>query len=243
MAPDAMGERDDVTGPDQEAAGGSLAGLPLETRSVEAGGARWRIACVADHDALLAASDGLSAFPFGLLLWESAIVLADVVAERVCEFEHASVLELGAGVGLAGLAAARAGATVLQTDHSAEALAVCRANAAANRMTGVTQALADWTSWPLTQRFGIVLGADVLYDAGLFQDLADVLERSVGACGTAIFTDPARPHTGAFVTLMQTRGWSVTTERRAAALCQPVAGQTHATVDVLTLCRLNERCR
>lgn len=51
--------------------------------------------------------------PFGIMLWPSAVALAYEIAARAEEFRGRSVMELGAGVGLPGLAAAALGASVL----------------------------------------------------------------------------------------------------------------------------------
>ena len=55
---------------------------------------------------------------FGLYLWPSASLLAKVVWANRVQMRGASVLELGAGVGLPGMVAAAAGADVVLSDRS-----------------------------------------------------------------------------------------------------------------------------
>ena len=55
---------------------------------------------------------------FGLYLWPSALLLAKVVWANRVQMRGASVLELGAGVGLPGMVAAAAGADVVLSDRS-----------------------------------------------------------------------------------------------------------------------------
>src|SRR6476661_8645367 len=68
--------------------------------------------------------------PYWAELWPSALALADVVASR--DVRGLDVLELGCGLGVPSLVAARGGARVLATDWAEDALALLRANAARN---------------------------------------------------------------------------------------------------------------
>ena len=195
--------------------------LGLETVTVHAAGRDFEITAVSDQDRLLAAASELEVFPFGLLLWESGVVMADVVGEVS---PLGAVLELGAGAGLGGLVAAALGANVLQTDHSAEALALCRRNTEANGIVAIEQAFGDWTDWNDEGCYDCVIGADILYEPTLYRDIVRVLERAVAPGGRVILTDPARSNAARFVEDLRSRGWVVEVEaRRVPALppCQP----------------------
>src|SRR5215218_11387501 len=64
--------------------------------------------------------------PYWSVLWRSGVALAQ---ELDCEaLAGARVVELGCGLGLPSIAAARAGATVLATDESTEALELAARN-------------------------------------------------------------------------------------------------------------------
>src|ERR671939_1023973 len=77
-------------------------------------------------------------------LWPSAVALADVVARRPPTGKR--VLELGCGIGLPGIVAARgAAADVLLADWSADAIAFAADNAACNGVR-VRTAVASWES-------------------------------------------------------------------------------------------------
>jgi predicted nicotinamide N-methyase len=195
--------------------------LGLEIVTVRAAGRDFEITAVSDQDRLLAAASELEVFPFGLLLWEAGVVMADVVGEA---WPLGAVLELGAGAGLGGLVAAALGAKVLQTDHSAEALALCRRNAEANGIAAIEQSFGDWTDWHHEGRYDCVIGADILYEPALYRDIVRVLERAVAPGGRVILTDPARSHAAQLVEDLRSRGWVVEVEaRRVPALppCQP----------------------
>lgn len=206
-----------------DAADRRLDRLPLETMTIEIAGRAFSIEAVRDQDRLLAAASEFEVFPFGLLLWESGVVMGEEVVESSsCP---GRVLELGAGAGLGGIVAAAQGAGVVQTDHCLEALALARRNARANGVTGIEQRLGDWTDWRDESQYDLVCGADILYEPALYGDILRVLERAVRPGGRAILTDPGRTHAGRFVNDLRSGGWTVDLEaRRVPALppCQPV---------------------
>src|SRR3954468_14239998 len=80
--------------------------------------------------------------PYWAELWPSSVALAKAIAVR--SLRGARTLELGCGLGLAGIAAALAGARVLATDWSTEALRFTQDNAERNDVA-VDTALVDWS--------------------------------------------------------------------------------------------------
>lgn len=215
-----------------DAADRRLDQLPLENLRVRAGGREWDIAAVRDQDRLLTMAGDWSPFPYGVLLWESAVVLGDVLAERGA-LRGADVLELGAGTGLAGLVAAGMGARVVQTDCSFEALAVCRRNGLANGITGVEQRAGDWSAWSDDAVYDVVIGADILYEPALYGDVRGVLERAVRPGGAAVLTDPGRTHAGRFIDDLRAAGLRVDVDRRAVAALPPCAAGAIVQIDVI----------
>ncbi len=103
----------------------------------------------------------LDAPPYWCFCWASGLALARWLAERPERVRGQRVLDFGAGSGVAGLAAAQAGAAeVVACDLDPQALAACRANAALN---GVELGYsADF--FAEAERFDLILAADVLYD-------------------------------------------------------------------------------
>jgi predicted nicotinamide N-methyase len=208
-----------------------LLALPLETLRVQAAGRDWQIEAVRDQDRLLAAAGDWEPFPYGVLLWESALVLGDVLAERGL-VEGGDVLELGAGSGIGGFAAAALGARVVQTDHSLEALALCRRNAAANGI-GVGLRSGDWTNWVDGARYDIAIGADILYEPVLYEDVLRVLQAVVRPGGVAILTDPGRTHAWRFIDDLRAAGWTVRVDRRTVAALPPCEAGAMVNIDVI----------
>jgi predicted nicotinamide N-methyase len=207
-----------------------LAKLPIEVIEVAAGGRQWSLEAVRDHGALLEASDEMGAFPFGLLLWESALVLSDVLYERRAGIADARVLDVGAGVGLQGLVAASLGAEVTQNDASPEALALCRRNAVRNGVAGITWQQCDWTLWTDRARYDLIIGSDVLYESEGHDALIAILAANLAPSGELWITDPGRPLTPWFLGKLETAGWNVWQETRTVPVLIPLSPAE--TVDV-----------
>ncbi|MBX8485255.1 methyltransferase [Pseudomonas cichorii] len=99
--------------------------------------------------------------PYWSFCWASGLALARFLAEHPHWVAGKRVLDFGAGSGVAGIAAAKAGAAeVVACDLDPLALAACRANAGLNDVQlGYS---ADF--FAEADRFDLILVADVLYD-------------------------------------------------------------------------------
>jgi predicted nicotinamide N-methyase len=148
--------------------------------------------------------------PYWSVLWRSGVALArelDGLALR-----GRRVVELGCGLAVPSIAAARAGASVLATDACAEALTLVARNAAANHVR-VETATVDWRKPDeLVRRapFDLVLAADVLYERANVALLLSLLPR---LAPEAWLADPGRPAGEAFVEQAASR-WPVETRVR-----------------------------
>ncbi|MET0191587.1 MAG: methyltransferase domain-containing protein [Pseudonocardia sediminis] len=122
-----------------------------------------------------------------------------------------SVLELGCGLGLPSLAAARAGARVLATDRSPGAAAFVAATAARAGI-GLRAASCAWNEpQELDGPWDVVLAADVLYGADALTLLAGLLPRLTADDGEVWLADPRRPLAPEFLADARTRWREVDT--------------------------------
>jgi len=115
--------------------------------------------------------------PYWAQLWAGAPVLADVVAASV--EPGTTVLELGCGLGLPSVAAARAGARVTATDWSPSALAAVAANARRNGVELET-VVADWEYPDDLVSHGpwdLVIASDIVYEKAQIDTLLALLPR------------------------------------------------------------------
>jgi predicted nicotinamide N-methyase len=149
--------------------------------------------------------------PYWSVLWRSGVALAREVAAEPLAGKR--VLELGCGLALPSMAAARAGASVLATDADPEAMELVARNAELNGVT-IETATIDWTSpEAVAERapFDLVLAADVLYERPTVALMLSLLPRLAAA---AWFADPDRPTAAVFLEQARVRGWRIDTASR-----------------------------
>ena len=116
--------------------------------------------------------------PYWAFCWASGLAMARYLAARPEWVAGKRVLDFGAGSGIAGIAAARAGALeVVACDLDPLALAACRANAELNQVElGYS---ADF--FAEADRYDLILVADVLYDRANLPLLDAFLSRGQAA--------------------------------------------------------------
>jgi predicted nicotinamide N-methyase len=125
-------------------------------------------------------------------LWPGGVVLARFVAESV-DLRGRRVVELGCGLGAAGIAAGRAGAEVTLTDGAAAALAFAAENAAENGVSAEVVPLV-WGRIPeaMADRFDVVLAAEVVYERDQVVPLLGAVATLLRPGGQAWLADPDR---------------------------------------------------
>src|SRR5262249_21206097 len=123
--------------PDPRAAGERCGEVPGEEIGLDIDGVGvrlWRAVSLdrfVDAERLLR-GDGGAEPPYGMHLWPGALVVARQVARAAAVGPRARVLELGCGLGLPALVAARRGAHVLASDALFEPLRFAQRSAAAS---------------------------------------------------------------------------------------------------------------
>ena len=182
---------------------------------------RFTMAVVRDSYALMdaIAPEAFAAnerLPYWADLWTASIELA-----RWCltdpSVPGATVLEIGCGVGLVGIAAARAGARVHMTDVDPEALRFARYNALRNLPasamgSALSLGVLDWDRPGGIEPVDLVLGGDVIYERSVFDRLLGLFDSSLRPGGTAVLTDPDRKIGRAFLERAAERGYDVRIE-------------------------------
>jgi predicted nicotinamide N-methyase len=165
-----------------------------------------------DRHALLAGDDPAEP-PYWAHLWIGARVLAEAVPVR-----PGRTIELGCGLGLPGLTAARRGGAVTFVDRARAPLAFVQASAAAGGIGPIDVVAADVTAGALAGCFDLVLLAEVLYDRAAFPAIARAVATCLAPGGLALLADGARIDTRAFYPELAALGLDVeTTTRRVDA--------------------------
>lgn len=152
--------------------------------------------------------------PYWADIWASAIGLG------VHFFDHPispgeTILELGCGLGVAGIAGARAGLRVHACDYEPDALAFAAHNALLNQVNSrMAFLLVDWRKPCLTRQYQMIVGSDVIYEKPNHAPIADLVDEALAPGGTALFSDPNRRGAAEFVGLMTVRGYQHTSQLR-----------------------------
>jgi predicted nicotinamide N-methyase len=154
--------------------------------------------------------------PYWAELWASGLALAHDLSMRSLRGKR--TLELGCGLGLPSIAAARAGGRVLATDWSPDALRATAENAARNGVAVETM-LCSWARpAAIVERapWDLVLASDVLYERRNADQLRAVLPRLVDERGRVLIADPGRAPAGDFLERMEGDWHVATTASRRA---------------------------
>ena len=102
-----------------------------------------------------------------------------------------SVLELGCGLGLAGVAALKAGHDVTFSDYDASALAFAKRNAELNGFPSAKILEMNWKR-PVPKRFDVIIGADLTWDKDLVPHLIHVFDTMLKPRGSIWLADQNR---------------------------------------------------
>jgi len=177
---------------------------PVVVSTLELGGRTIRLVRPTDPDRLL--DDPLvlewnrhdDYMPYWAYLWPGAYLLAEAVAREPLpepvEGEIAlEALEIGCGLGLAGLVALARGLRVQFTDYDQAPLDFVARSTAANRFDPTRYVIRslDWRDLP-DDRFFLILGADVIYEAPLVPLVANLLRKLLAPGGVALIASPYR---------------------------------------------------
>lgn len=153
-------------------------------------------------DALVARAGGelddaevLRLTPYFATLWPAGRALAQWVGERPNQVRGRRIVELGCGLGLPSLVAARLGGHVHACDNHPDVAPLLRHNAALNDATITYHALdlADPAALAALGEFDLVLASDVVYESGLAGQVAPALARLCRPRGQIVLADPGRP--------------------------------------------------
>jgi predicted nicotinamide N-methyase len=148
--------------------------------------------------------------PYWARLWPSGRALARAVLDGP-PLDGVRVLELGCGLGLPSVAAARRGADVVASDVSDDAAVFAAHNLALNSFVGEV-VVASWAQLADRGSFDLVLAADVLYLQANVESLLRVLPRLVADGGEAWIADPDRRGGRDFLAAARKR-FTLTSER------------------------------
>ena len=149
--------------------------------------------------------------PYWAEIWPSSRAIAKRLERE--PLDGMTVLDLGCGLGVAGIAAGLAGGHVTFADNHPDALTFAKRNASEAGLAGAEFMLVDWRAPDWARPFDRVIGADVIYDRSEHEPIADLLEKLLAEGGTAWLGEPSRDSARAFLDEWLSRGWFVHSAR------------------------------
>ncbi len=199
----------------------NICGRKIGVTCVEDAEALFDKLTVADPDSLEVQDERL---PYWATLWDSALVLSDVLLADNLIAPGDSVLELGCGLGLVSSIACLKRARVTATDYQPDALKFARLNSL--QIAGVVPQtmLIDWRSPPQDQCYTTLLGADLVYELRFFDPLITTFDALLAPGGRVLFSEPNRVLGRSFFDRLHNAGWafSIITEREGGTVYEIV---------------------
>ena len=142
-------------------------------------------------DGVCLGESGSAEFPFWLKIWEASVVLANFLS-HIPQDDNKEWLEVGAGMGVAGVFAAAFGHRITITDHNEDAIKFARANATLNGLENIEFALLDWTLPTVVHQYDYIIGSEVIYKEDLFEPLMQVFKSLLLPGGTIFLAGDVR---------------------------------------------------
>jgi predicted nicotinamide N-methyase len=138
--------------------------------------------------------------PYWTRIWPSSIATARFL-QRLSILGGSRVLDLGCGLGLAGVAAVLMGARVLFVDREPDALAFARWNAERSTEVhpDVETIVWNWGLAPLVGVHDVIVLSDVSYSRGSHEPLIRQVGESIDEHGLVIHADPVRDESTRFL--------------------------------------------
>jgi predicted nicotinamide N-methyase len=156
--------------------------------------------------------------PYWADLWPSALALAEEVLENQYIQPGVSVLEIGCGLGLPGIAAGLKGATVVLSDYVQEPLDFAAINWSLNLDSVATTALLDWREPAAGMEADVLLASDVAYEKRSFEYLLKAFRGLLKPGGRVLLSEPNRMLAAGFFANLRGEGFEWEQKRRKIAL-------------------------
>lgn len=186
-----------------------------------------------DHPAVRATYAADEYIPYWTNLWPAARMLAKAVLREPWEQRPGKLeaLEIGCGLGLAGLAALSRGLRVTFSDCDQLALDFAAHNARQNGFTDFATTGIDLRSPPDLQ-VPVLLGSDLMYEPRLVEPLIAFIDAVLAPGGLCLIADPDRLSAKPFRWLVQNAG--LTVDAKFARAGEPGGDRTKGTVYRIT---------
>lgn len=192
----------------------TLYGYPVRERTVRVGPHVYPLVGPANYESLIDTPQVIERFkadeylPYWAEFWPACLILADRIARWPAVAAGAAqpcVLELGCGLGLLSVVAAKRGYRCIASDYDADALRFAQVNARRNGVAIETR-LIDWRERYDDLRPDWIVAAEVTYERRHLAPLAAFLSHHLPPGGRALLVDRDRQVADAFVSAVEAAG-------------------------------------
>ena len=170
-----------------------------------------------DDPDVLAANQRDDYMPYWSSMWPAAPLMAEAIVAAPWP-RGSRVLEIGAGIGLVGLACLARGDQVTFSDYEPLSALLCRWNAVHNGFADPLTEVLDWRV-PTGPQFPVIVGCEVTYEVKNHPLLLALFAERLAADGVVWLGDPGRYHARGFVKRAQAAGWSVQVREEEGRNC------------------------
>lgn len=139
-------------------------------------------------------------FPYWAQVWPAAQALAGFLVRYPDLIKNKKVVELGAGLGLPSLVAARYASFVLCSDYLPEAVTVMLRSAVHNRLNNFSAQVLNWESMPADLEADVLLLSDINYEPGKFRLLQELIQQFLKKGTVVLLSTPQRLMARSFLT-------------------------------------------
>lgn len=141
--------------------------------------------------------------PYWAEMWPSAIALGEYILSHEYLTAERQVLEIGCGLGFAGIAAGKVASRVILTDYLQEPLHFAAYNWAQNHRTHPNCHLMDWR-YPIPELASdLVLASDVAYESRAFEPLIQSFAVLMKPDAKLLIAEPGRRIASPFRQMVQ----------------------------------------
>lgn len=153
-------------------------------------------------DRFINQDDVFEGFPLWSKIWEATAVLAFQLSQLPID-PTKKFLEIGAGMGVAGIFASKLGHNVTITEYNRDAINFARANALQNKIDDVDIQFLDWSNPGVMGQFDYIIGSEVIFKQEDIMSIHFLFQRYLKPGGKVILAEGMRKTSLEFVQSME----------------------------------------
>ncbi|MCC6383634.1 MAG: methyltransferase [Bacteroidia bacterium] len=173
--------------------------------------------------------------PYWTEIWPASIGLSEFIAENQELVQKKKVIELGCGLGLPGIVAARMGAAITFSDLQPDALYFACLNAEANGVNDAAYKIENWKRTSIENEYEVLIASDVSYERTAFPFLIKAFRNLLIPKGIVLLSEPGRQYARSFFSLLSNNGFRCTHHIKR----EVVRNEIVTNVNILILMKVN----